>query len=332
MQKNTKLYAVEENSAAGRAVGILNGVLLVAVVILLVVYAVNNIKSDKAVAYVPEETQQVTQEEISGTSFNVITSQTVSETVTTTAATTAATTVTTAETEPKYTDTSYDKDFFANTLFIGDSISTGFSGFGYLETENVFAKVGLNPESALTTEIDGFNAVTKAEAMKPERICIMLGTNGLAFMEPTYMAKKMGTLIEELKAAVPESEIVILSIPPVTEKHESENPEKNEQVRIYNADLEVLAEDNDCVFVDLYDQLTDDKGYFSEDYAEADGLHFLGAAYGVTLSYIEYCVNEAEQPAPAELTRSVESEAADSDEDNNAAQPVIPALPEFADN
>lgn len=194
----------------------------------------------------------------------------------------------TAVTEPKYNSTKYDKEFYSNTMFIGDSIFTGFSGFGYLLPENVFAQVGLNPDSVLTKEIDGVTAVQKASGMQPERICIMLGTNGLAFLDISYMADSMGKLIEQLEEAVPGVQIVILSIPPVTEEHEKDNPEKVPLIAEYNALLAQTAEAKECKYIDIFTMLQDENGYLAEEYAEMDGLHFLGKAYGVVLSRVQY--------------------------------------------
>lgn len=213
----------------------------------------------------------------------------------------------TAITEPKYNSTKYDKEFYSNTMFIGDSIFTGFSGFGYLLPENVFAQVGLNPDSVLTKEIDGITAVQKASVMQPERICIMLGTNGLAFLDISYMADSMGKLIEQLEEAVPGVQIVILSIPPVTEEHEKENPEKVPLIAEYNALLAQTAEDKECEYIDIFTMLQDENGYLAEEYAEVDGLHFLGKAYGVVLSRVQYELSqETEEP---ENTEDVQTEA-----------------------
>ena len=214
----------------------------------------------------------------------------------------------TSATEPKYSSTDYDKSFFSNSLFIGDSIFTGFSGFGYLEPDNVFAQVGLNPESAITKEINGVTAVKKAETMQPDYICIMLGTNGLAFLSTDYMAEEMSKLVDELKAVSPDSQIVILSIPPVTAVHESENPEKIPVITDYNSKLEKTAEDKDCRYIDIFTMLQDDEGYLAADYAEADGLHFLGKAYGVVLSRIQFELTN--DGAETEPVQSVTAETA----------------------
>lgn len=181
----------------------------------------------------------------------------------------------------------YTKDYFANDLFIGDSIFTGLHLYGYLDQNNVYAAVGLNPESALTHREDGVTCVEKAQTMQPRNIYIMLGTNGLAFLDGSYMATKMLSLIEALEQACPTANICILSIPPVTKEHEAEGNETMEKVSSYNAELKKYCIQGGYVFIDICSGLTDENGYFSSKYAEADGLHFLGVTYQAVLGFIE---------------------------------------------
>jgi len=181
----------------------------------------------------------------------------------------------------------YDPGFFANDLFIGDSIYTGLVNYGYFESSNVFAQIGLNPESARTKAYDGYTSVSKAQEMQPKRIFIMLGSNGLAYMGNTYMSEQMALLVNELKAVCPDSYIYVVSIPPVTKAHDSAGQETMVMVNGYNKLLKGMCEEVGVVFLDLCSELEDSSGYFSADYAEADGLHFLGSAYKHMLSFFQ---------------------------------------------
>lgn len=181
----------------------------------------------------------------------------------------------------------YDPAFFANDLFIGDSIFTGLENYGFFPSSNVYAEIGLNPETAHTKEYGGYTSVTKAKELNPKRIFIMLGTNGLSYMGNTYMADQMKILVSELKEACPDSYIYVVSIPPVTKAHEAEGNETMSMVKGYNTLLKKMAEDTGVVYLDLCSQLQDNTGYFSSKYAEADGLHFLDTAYKKMLSFFQ---------------------------------------------
>lgn len=186
----------------------------------------------------------------------------------------------------------YDEEFYADDLFIGDSIATGLLNYGYLSSNQVYAQIGLNPESAHATEYDGYTAVTRAEELKPKRIYIMLGSNGLAYMGNTYMVEQTRILIEKIQEVTPDSYIYLLSIPPVTKAHESEGQETMAMVNGYNKLLKELADEIGVIYLDLCSELQDSTGYFSDAYAEADGMHFLGTAYKKMLSFIQKSIQE----------------------------------------
>ena len=209
---------------------------------------------------------------------------------------TASETVSTVVTEPKIPldINSYSDEFYSNTLFIGDSIFTGLAAFEYLPPENVFAQVGLNPDSVLTKKINDVTVFEKVSAMQPERVCIMLGTNGLAFLEVDYMVNNMKKVVNELRAVCPDTQVVLISIPPVTAEHEKDNPEKIPLIKEYNSLIEEVAEEMDCEYVDIYSLLVDETGYFAADYAEVDGLHFVGITYKLTLTAIQYEITDDE--------------------------------------
>ncbi len=203
-------------------------------------------------------------------------------------------TETTEETEPDPDETvvamendDYDPEFFADDLFIGDSIYTGLVNYGYFDSDHVFAQIGLNPESARTNSYDGYTSISKAEELQPKRIFIMLGSNGLAYMGNTYMSEQMAMLVRELRAVCPDSYIYVVSIPPVTKVHDSAGQETMVMVNGYNKLLKGMCEDEGVVYLDLCSQLEDSSGYFSATYAEADGMHFLGTAYKHMLSYFQ---------------------------------------------
>ena len=184
-------------------------------------------------------------------------------------------------------------EFFADDLFIGDSIGTGLLNYGYFNSDQVFAEIGLNPESAHSKEnAEGYTAVTRAAELQPKRIYIMLGSNGLAYMGNTYMVEQTRILVESLRESCPESYIYIISIPPVTKAHEAEGQETMAMVNGYNKLLKELADDIGVIYLDLCSELQDSTGYFSEVYAEADGLHFLGTAYKKMLSFIQKSIEE----------------------------------------
>lgn len=215
----------------------------------------------------------------------------------------------------KEVPTAYDKEFYSNVLMIGDSISVGLVNYGYLQPENVFAKVGLTPASVMTTEVDEKLVYDKAAELSPAYICIMLGTNGLSYLSEDYMAEKMGEFIDELKVYCPDAEIVLVSIPPVTAEHEKEKPEKLENITAYNEHIKNVADEKSVKYVDTFSLLQGVTGYLADDFAENDGLHFKAAAYPVVLSAVQTAITgEILSPETAETTAvTADTSAADTE-------------------
>lgn len=186
----------------------------------------------------------------------------------------------------------YSASFFADDLFIGDSITTGLSLYGILPPKNVAASVGYTPYKAYTTEIqlgDGSTgtAYDYAVKMQPKRIYIMLGSNGItaaASMEESYKE-----LLVKLKSSCPNSVICCISVTPVTSSSSAAASAgiDNSMIIDFNKHIKSLTDELGLTYIDLYDQLSDSSGYFLPEYAEADGLHFLSKAYKVMLNYIE---------------------------------------------
>lgn len=190
---------------------------------------------------------------------------------------------------------SYTKEFFADDLFIGDSISTGLYLYGKLEMKNVAASIGYTPYKAYTEAIDLYDgtsatALEYAQSMQPKRIFIMLGSNGMgSSTDIEGMKSSYATLLDKLSAACPESDICCLSVSPVTADSTSAASAgiTNEMISDFNAAVEKLCWDKGAVYLDLYGLLIDKNGFFRADYAEVDGLHFLGTTYDVMLSFIQ---------------------------------------------
>ncbi len=182
----------------------------------------------------------------------------------------------------------YEEEFFENVFIVGDSLSTGFVNYEFLPADMIFAQAGLTPSSIMFTEVGGETVYEKASDADSEYICIMLGTNGISYLDADFMYEKMKLFIDELRMNCPDTEIVLVSIPPVTAEHETDDPNTTiEKIRLYNSCIEKLEEEKDVVWVETYSILCDDTGYLAEEYAETDGLHLKIHAYPVILSRIQ---------------------------------------------
>lgn len=221
-------------------------------------------------------------------------------------------------------DTDYDSDFFSSDLFIGDSISTGYSLYGFLNDKNVYAKVGLNPSTVLTKSVStcygDIGISTMLTYTMPKRVYIMLGSNGIQWLSVGNMLQSTDTLVDLIKEICPECDVVIISVPPVTAAYDSTVQDVDVMAKIneYNTSLSSYCTANGMLFVDAASILKDETGYFNKTYAESDGMHFKSSAYKTLLSKIQSDVTEFEEAKAAESETVSETEAVETTAETEA--------------
>lgn len=181
--------------------------------------------------------------------------------------------------------------YFSKCIFVGDSITVGLSDYQVVPMQSVLAEIGMNIEKINTEtmqtpygDLTVLDALTEAA---PENIYIMLGSNGIAWLSLDEMIGEYTKFTEGLTEALPDTNIYILSIPPVTEKKEkSDDPILNSSIDEYNSKLLKLADDNGYYYVDINSDLKNEDGKFPEEYAANDGMHFNKSTYDKMIDYI----------------------------------------------
>lgn len=190
------------------------------------------------------------------------------------------------------TVSAYDRDFFSNDLFIGDSITTGLHLYNKLDMKNVAASVGYTPYKAYTDPCDLYDgtsatAVDYAKSMQPKRIYVMLGSNGLlssGSMEDNYI-----TLLDKLAAACPSATIYCISVTPVAQYTSYDIT--MDMVNEFNAFIKKTCSQKGVTYLDFCSEMTGADGYAKADMVANDGLHFNGSTYNTMLAFIENSVS-----------------------------------------
>jgi len=186
------------------------------------------------------------------------------------------------------------REYFADTVFIGDSITTGIysvAGEVFGEEAVAVAKLGLSTHSALTdafyvvpdaSDIPPMTAVEAVEYYRPRKVYIMLGTNGLNYETIDWNVEGFTGLVTEIRARMPGVYIVIQSIPPVTADCAAGRPEyTRDKIDEYNGKLLNLALQKGVYYLDLCTSLSDQGGNLRSDVAAADGMHLTLNGYQV---------------------------------------------------
>ena len=187
----------------------------------------------------------------------------------------------------------HEKEYLDNAVFVGDSVTHGLVLYDFVKKDNIISSTGINPGSILTakefTDLSG-NKVTCREAVKdrnPEKVYILIGTNGIAWLTSEYIVGNYGLLIDQILEDNPAAEIVLQSIPPVSKKQETDNARMaNDKIDRYNEAIIELALEKEVYYLDFASVLKDENGCFKNGLHAGDGIHFLTASYQMWFDYL----------------------------------------------
>lgn len=191
----------------------------------------------------------------------------------------------------KKTDGAND-DYVNNTAFIGDSLSVGLRAFRILPDSNVLAAGSIDPYHAIRDKLIMLPTAEKVTIpkacafYKPERVVITLGTNSVSWRDPNDFIELYSTLIDEILKNSPDTQIIIQSIPPVSEAYEAKGGKiTNKIINIFNEYLARMCRSRGLPFLNTAEALKDERGYLNDEYQSGDGLHLNKSAYQIWIDY-----------------------------------------------
>ena len=121
---------------------------------------------------------------------------------------------------------------------------------------------------------------------KPKYLLITLGVNGIAFMDEEWFIRDYTALVEMVRAASPDTKIILNSIYPVAASYQYLKDINNDRIRAANGWIERIAETTGTRFLNSYECLVGPDGFLPEESQNGDGLHLTGEAFGKVMEYI----------------------------------------------
>ncbi len=179
-------------------------------------------------------------------------------------------------TQPKKVKNSNYKEHFKNDLFVGDSLTDSLSFYEILEDKNVIAKLGL-------TLIGGKKEIDDIVKVNPSNIYLMFGMNDiLRKIDGNQFADEYAEFIHSIHEKLPNANIYVQSIPPVSSHVKKKKPLlNNENIDKFNEALKTMCKDENVSFLDLRPIFEE-----NEDLIEPDGIHLKYKFYKLWLDYI----------------------------------------------
>ncbi len=180
------------------------------------------------------------------------------------------------------------KALAADSLFVGDSICSGFGAYGLVDWRNVYAAGSVGARNFFTSEMKYFGEVKtydKVLAEKdPERVFTWMGMNDVNMTSSAVYAENYKAIID-YTLEHSKAEVYVCAMTPVNSDFTP-----NERIVEFNETLKAMVEtnySNRVRFIDFAYVFTDSLGMLCEDYDSGDGVHLVPDVY--YLAMIELC-------------------------------------------
>ncbi len=195
-----------------------------------------------------------------------------------------------------------DDSYFANVAFIGDSLTEGFKNMPFVQDSLILAERSVNVTSIVDeliyTDEQGaeYTALQAVKNYSPKIIYIMLGMNGINWMDTDYMVEQYGLFIDMLKEAVPGAYIIVQEMLPVTRGKEAADPLFSiARIYSYNTKLYNMCQEKGAFYLESTVALRDSEGYLPSEASPYDGIHITAEYYGKWYDYLKtHAIKELE--------------------------------------
>ena len=183
----------------------------------------------------------------------------------------------------KYEYKDVDADYFATSLFIGDSRIEGLHDYSGWDKAYFAYKTGLtvfNMMSETLNTNDGKCTLSEVlENYTFDNIYIMIGINELGSGTVSDFADKYKENLETIRSLQQDARIIILGIMYVTKEYsDSSDVYNNDNINAKNAAIASFANGSDIFYLDMNPAVVDENMALREDIS-FDGVHLIAKYY-----------------------------------------------------
>ena len=182
----------------------------------------------------------------------------------------------------------YNKE---SIVFLGDSITSRCNLNKYFPNYNVYNS-GI--AGNMTKDILG-DMENRVFVYNPTKVFILIGTNDLVYsgLDNDGIKNNIEEIINKIYEKNSNTKIYLESIYPVNNSLNKEIVETrtNDNIKNLNNKIEKICDNNKCIYINMYDNLTDKNGNMKRIYT-VDGLHLNKIGYKVVASKLTKYLNE----------------------------------------
>lgn len=175
------------------------------------------------------------------------------------------------------------REYFKDSVFLGDSITECLSYYELIKDARVVSHKGMTIKKA-------YKRIDDVVKMKPKKVFILFGMNDMLMgMTGEEFSHSYSLLIKKIRERLPGSEIYIQSVLPVEERIEEQRPLMSSiRVKEFNNAIIEMAKKEKVNCLNISSVLDKTK----ENLHEPDGIHYKYKFYELWLDYIMEYLNK----------------------------------------
>ena len=175
-------------------------------------------------------------------------------------------------------------EYFDHVLMIGDSLTRTLANLDYpnglADHADICAYVSITPAQIMNNvtaeNIHGEQVAVWDEITShdPRIVYVLLGSNSLGVDTDEHLIQTYNLLLDKLKTAFPNAEIIVEGLTPVSRKVSSDQLSlTNGRIRALNVRLAEMASENGLRYLDTYSALCNEDGDLPTNLCREDGIH-----------------------------------------------------------
>lgn len=180
-----------------------------------------------------------------------------------------------------------DYSCFDDCAFIGNSRVLDLKNYGL--AENVYAAVGLNVNTVFTEKASGSDVpiIDELNGKHFSKVFIMFGDNECGWPNTSVFISKYANIIDAVRERVPEAEIYIQSVLPISRAADAKNEYgcNMQAINKINDALKQLAADEGVHYINPAAATTDSEGFLPDE-AASDGVHLKKKYCRIWMNYL----------------------------------------------
>ena len=180
-----------------------------------------------------------------------------------------------------------DYSYFDNCAFVGNSRVLDCKNYGLVD--NVYAVVGLNVDTVFTKSVSGSNVpvIDELNGKHFEKIYLMFGDNECGWPNTDEFIRRYAKVVDAVHERVPEAEIYLQSILPISKKASDKNNYgcNNTTINNLNKKIEKLAADKGIHYIAPAEAMRGSDGALPPE-AASDGIHLKKKYCEIWLNYL----------------------------------------------